>query len=78
MRTNALNYDHNLEMLSDHIPDKSIDLIYLDWPSGLYFSCNILFRQSTGTTSNAQIDAFEHTWHWGPTAVQTYEERKLM
>jgi len=44
----------------------------------LYFSCNILFRQSTGTTSEAQIDTFEHTWHWGPTAVQTYEERKLM
>lgn len=32
MRTNTLYYDDNLRVLREHIPDSSVDLIYLDPP----------------------------------------------
>jgi len=32
----------------------------------------VLFKDESGTASEAQITAFEDTWHWGPTAEETY------
>ena len=49
---NALYYGDNLDVLRKEIRDESVDLIYLDPPSG--------------RGSQAQIEAFEDTWHWGP------------
>jgi len=74
LKTNVLYYGDNLEILGKYIPDESIDLIYLDPPFGSKRSYNILFRESTGAASEAQIEAFEDTWQWGPTAARAYEE----
>jgi len=64
MDTNVLYYGDNLEILRKHIPDESIDLIYLDPPFNSKASYNVLFKEPTGEPSQAQITAFEDTWHW--------------
>jgi site-specific DNA-methyltransferase (adenine-specific) len=71
--TNTLFYGDNLPILREHIPDESVDLIYLDPPFNSNRSYNVLFRDESGH-SQAQIEAFEDTWHWGETAEQTYYE----
>jgi len=74
LKTNVLYYGDNLEILRKYIPDESIDLIYLDPPFNSNRSYNVLFRESSGAGSEAQIEAFEDTWHWGPSAQGAYEE----
>jgi DNA modification methylase len=76
LRTNVLCYGDNLDILRrrEYFPDESIDLIYLDPPFNSNRSYNVLFRESTGAASEAQIEAFEDTWHWGPPAARAYED----
>ena len=74
LRTNILYYGDNLDILRNHIPDDSIDLIYLDPPFNSNRSYNVLFRESGGAGSGAQIEAFEDTWQWGQAAQGAYEE----
>ena len=74
MDTNVLYYGDNLDVLRRHIPDTSVDLIYLDPPFNSNRSYNILFKESGGEGSGAQIEAFEDTWHWGHAAQSAYEE----
>jgi len=65
--TNVLYYGDNLYVLRNHVPDESIDLIYLDPPFNSNRSYNVLFKESSGAGSEAQLEAFEDTWHWaGP------------
>lgn len=42
--TNRLYYGDNLDVLRDHIPDESVDLIYLDPPFNSNASYNLLFK----------------------------------
>ncbi len=74
LKSNVLYYGDNLDILREHIPDESVDLIYLDPPFNSKRSYNILFRESSGAASDAQIEAFEDSWHWGPMATKAYEE----
>jgi len=74
LKTNVLYYGDNLDILRKHIPDESIDLIYLDPPFNSNRSYNVLFRESGGAGSGAQIEAFEDTWQWGQAAQGVYEE----
>ena len=74
LKTNVLYYGDNLEILRKHIPDESIDLIYLDPPFNSNRSYNVLFRESGGAGSGAQIEAFEDTWEWGQASARAYEE----
>ncbi len=71
---NLLFYGDNLEILREYIPDESIDLVYLDPPFNSNRSYNVLFREATGEESEAQIRAFDDTWHWTTATQQTYEE----
>jgi len=71
---NYLFYGDNLDVLRQHIPTQSIDLIYLDPPFNSSRNYNVLFRDEHGTESEAQITAFEDTWHWNLAAEQTYAE----
>src|SRR5262249_42479698 len=68
---NTLFYGDNLPILRDHIPDESVDLVYLDPPFNSNRSYNVLFKNESGKEAEAQITAFEDTWHWGG-AVATY------
>jgi site-specific DNA-methyltransferase (adenine-specific) len=71
---NTLYYGDNLKVLREYIPNESIDLIYLDPPFNSNRNYNVLFKDESGTDSEAQITAFEDTWHWNATAQQTYDE----
>ena len=64
---NTLFYGDNLTLLRDraYFPDDSVDLIYLDPPFNSNRSYNVLFRDESGRDSDAQITAFEDSWHWG-------------
>jgi len=61
---NLLCYGDNLTFLEDRdlFPEGSVDLIYLDPPFNSQQSYNVLFKEATGTPSEAQIRAFEDTW----------------
>jgi len=77
LKTNALYYGDNLRILRDYVPDESIDLIYLDPPFNSNRSYNVLFKETPGAASQAQIEAFEDTWHWGKVAQGTFEDIAL-
>jgi len=69
---NKLYYGDNLTILQDHIASESIDLIYLDPPFNSKRDYNLLFKTPKGHESDAQITAFEDTWHWGEQAEREF------
>ncbi len=73
---NRLYYGDNLDILRnrEYFPDECVDLIYLDPPFNSNRDHNVLFKEESGEDSEAQITAFEDTWHWGETAEATYRE----
>ncbi|BAS29357.1 DNA methylase [Limnochorda pilosa] len=64
----------NLTILREHVPDESVDLIYLDPPFNSNATYNVLFKEPSGEASQAQITAFEDTWHWGLESERAYRE----
>ncbi|MEZ4541966.1 MAG: DNA methyltransferase [Chloroflexota bacterium] len=72
--TNTLFYGDNLPILREYVTDASVDLVYLDPPFNSNRTYNVLFRQEGGAESEAQIAAFEDTWHWNRAAERTYYE----
>jgi DNA modification methylase len=74
LKTNVLYYGDNLEILRKYIPDNSVDLIYLDPPFNSKATYNVLYKEPTGKPSQAQISAFEDTWHWGLEAERALQE----
>jgi DNA modification methylase len=74
VRVNALYYGDNLTVLRDQIERESVDLIYLDPPFNSQATYNVLFRSTAGERSQAQIEAFEDTWHWGEEAERAFDE----
>ncbi len=71
---NQLYFGDNLDVLRQHIPVASVDLIYLDPPFNSNASYNMLFKEPSGEQSAAQIAAFEDTWKWGPQAEEAFDE----
>ncbi len=76
MTRNRLYYGDNLNILRNHeyFPNECVDLIYLDPPFNSSRSYNVLFKDEGGKDSDAQMTAFEDTWHWGDSAERTYSE----
>jgi site-specific DNA-methyltransferase (adenine-specific) len=72
--TNTLYYGDNLLVLREHIAPASVDLVYLDPPFNSNRNYNVLFKDEHGKDADAQIQAFEDTWHWNDTAERTYHE----
>jgi site-specific DNA-methyltransferase (adenine-specific) len=72
--TNKLFYGDNLDVLREHIASESADLIYLDPPFNSNANYNILFKSKTGDGSDAQIEAFEDTWHWNDHAEDAFDQ----
>lgn len=65
-------YGDNLQILREHGGDESVDLVHLDPPFKSNATYNVLFRAPTGEESQAQIEAFEDTWHWNEAAEESY------
>jgi site-specific DNA-methyltransferase (adenine-specific) len=72
VQTNVLYYGDNLDILRRYIPDASVDLVYLDPPFNSNRDYNVIFKDESGRKSDAQLLAFEDTWHWGPDAEAQY------
>ena len=72
--TNQLYFGDNLSVLREHIPDASVDLIYLDPPFNSNATYNVLFKERSGAESAAQITAFDDTWHWTLESERAYQE----
>ena len=51
--TNQLYFGDNLSVLREHIPDESVDLIYLDPPFNSNATYNVLFKERSGEDSVA-------------------------
>ena len=75
---NRLFYGDNLKVLRDTaaFPDASVDLIYLDPPFNSKRDYNLLFKSPKGQQSEAQITAFEDSWHWA-TEKDSQAEREF-
>ena len=71
---NTLYYGDNLQVLRDHVPDESVDLVYLDPPFNSNASYNVLFREKSGEESPAQIKAFTDTWEWTLETERTFQQ----
>ena len=71
---NQLYYGDNLPVLREHLADESVDLIYLDPPFNSKRDYNLLFKSPKGQQSEAQIEAFEDTWHWNEQAERELAE----
>ena len=71
---NTLFYGDNLEILRRHIDDESVDLVYLDPPFNSSATYNVLFKSPAGEGSQAQIEAFEDTWHWNHHAEDAFDQ----
>lgn len=72
--TNKLFYGDNLDVLRNEIASESVDLIYLDPPFNSNANYNILFKSKTGDGADAQIEAFEDTWHWNDHAEDAFDQ----
>jgi site-specific DNA-methyltransferase (adenine-specific) len=71
--SNALYYGDNLDVLRESIASESVDLVYLDPPFNSNANYNVLFRSPAGVGSQAQIEAFDDTWHWGQEAESAFD-----
>ena len=77
---NRLFYGDNLHVLRDHLADDSVDLIYLDPPFNSKRDTYLLFKSPKGQRwqchfrPEAQVVAFEDTWHWNEQAEREYDE----
>ena len=75
---NKLFYGDNLEVLREHVPSRSVDLVYLDPPFNSNRSYNVIFgHNSTDGDVTAQIQAFDDTWHWTPVTDGQFERYVL-
>ena len=72
--SNTLYYGDNLQVLREHVASASVDLIYLDPPFNSNANYNVLFKSPEGHDSDAQIEAFEDTWHWNDSAEAAFDE----
>ena len=69
-----LYFGDNLFVLRDEIKSESVDLVYLDPPFNSKRDYNLLFKTPKGHDSDAQIAAFDDTWHWGEQAEREFAE----
>ena len=71
---NQLFFGDNLQVLREHLKDESVDLIYLDPPFNSKRDYNLLFKSPKWHESEAQLTAFEDSWHWGEQAEREFDE----
>lgn len=78
LNVGKLYFGDNLDMLRDHVKDQSVDLIYLDPPFNSKAQYNVLFKSPAGVAADAQLEAFQDSWQWGPAAQSAFAETMAM
>jgi len=73
MTPNSLYLGDNLQVLREHFPDESVDLVYLDPPFNSKRDYNYVFRSEAGADDTAHIKAFSDTWSFEG-ASEAYHE----
>ena len=73
---NQFFYGDNLDVLREYIKDESVDLVYLDPPFNSNRNYSVIFTKhgKVEDKKQAQIEAFEDTWHWTHVTEQQYDE----
>lgn len=76
MTPNRLFYGDNLDVLREHVPDESVDLVYLDPPFNSNRNYNVIFARhdTEPDATRAQIQAFDDTWRWTPAVEEQYQD----
>jgi site-specific DNA-methyltransferase (adenine-specific) len=74
IKKNELYCGDNLVMLREHIPDESVDLIYLDPPFNSKKNFNVIFRESDGSKSTSQGLVFRDAWTWNEKSELALDE----
>lgn len=74
MAVNTLYYGDNLDVLRKHIPDASVDLVYLDPPFNSNRNYNVIFGKHPASSDAAQIQAFGDTWVWTSVTEEQFAE----
>lgn len=69
-----LYFGDNLDIMRSHVADESVDLVYLDPPFNSKAQYNVLFKSPAGAAADAQLEAFQDSWHWGDVAEAAYAE----
>jgi adenine specific DNA methylase Mod len=69
-----LYFGDNLDIMRAHVADESVDLVYLDPPFNSKAQYNVLFKSPAGAAADAQLEAFQDSWHWGDVAETAYAE----
>ena len=63
LATDVLYYGDNLDILRRYLAETYVDLVDLDPPFNSNRDDNVIFRDESGNRSDAQLLAFEDTWH---------------
>lgn len=73
---NRLYYGDNLDVLRQHVPAETVDIVYLDPPFNSNRSYNVIFDRHdvVADADSAQIQAFDDTWRWTPITDRQYAE----
>jgi DNA modification methylase len=70
---NTLYIGENLDILGRYIKNESVDLVYLDPPFKSNRDYNMFPNREGGARADAQKQAFEDTWRWGPAANHAWQ-----
>lgn len=74
MKTNALYYGDNLEILRNKIKGESIDLCYIDPPFNSKRNYFQIYNRINEEEDRAQAQAFIDTWIWNDHASEGYDQ----
>ncbi|HEY9811665.1 MAG TPA: site-specific DNA-methyltransferase [Halomicronema sp.] len=69
--TNQLFYGDNLQILRQFIPEKIIDLCYIDPP---FYSQRNYYQTTTENGITLKVKAFTDTWKWNNQAAEEYNQ----
>ena len=75
---NQLHFGDNLPILREHLPDESVDLIYLDPPFNSNATYNVLFRENDSSESAAHCRAHSPSLRRRPESIGPPKRRPLL
>lgn len=72
---NKLFFGDNYDVLRKYFPDEIVDFVYLDPPFNSKKQYNVIFKRvDTHSEAEAQIKAFDDTWHWTKDTEETLDK----